>query len=169
MKLVDEVETSPCARHPRRQTALRCGKCETPICPKCIVQTPVGARCRDCAQLRRLPQFDVGWRLLVRCTAAALSISLFGWYLLSYVVFLRFFLAILVGAAVGEAMSKLAKRRTSLALEMAAVTAIVVGLAAIDILRSGELWSASGVGESVILSDAIPAIVASFVAVVKLR
>ncbi len=169
MKLLDDVETRPCTRHPRRQTALRCGKCETPICTRCIVQTPVGARCRDCAQLRRLPQFDVGWSLLARSSAAALGISLLGWYLLSFVAFLRFFLAIVVGAAVGEAMSRLAKRRTNLTLEVAAVLVIVLGLAIVDTLRFDDLWSSSGAGQAVILSDAIPVIVASFIAVIKLR
>ena len=35
------------------------GRCEKPICPRCLIQTLVGARCRDCAQLRKLPMFDV--------------------------------------------------------------------------------------------------------------
>ena len=25
-----------CATHPNVQTALRCGRCDTPICPKCL-------------------------------------------------------------------------------------------------------------------------------------
>ena len=39
-----------CARHPSVETTLRCGRCETPICPRCLVHTPVGARCPDCGQ-----------------------------------------------------------------------------------------------------------------------
>jgi hypothetical protein len=48
-----------CARDPSVETYLRCGRCETPICPRCLIQTPVGSRCRDCAQLRRLPMFEI--------------------------------------------------------------------------------------------------------------
>jgi hypothetical protein len=48
-----------CARDPSVETYLRCGQCEKPICPRCLIQTPVGAKCRECAQLRRLPMFDI--------------------------------------------------------------------------------------------------------------
>src|SRR3954465_11602507 len=50
----------PCPTDSNVETYLRCGRCEKPICPRCLIQTPVGARCRDCAQLRKLPMFQVG-------------------------------------------------------------------------------------------------------------
>ena len=39
-----------CARHVKAVTRLRCGRCETPICPKCTVPTPAGMRCKPCAK-----------------------------------------------------------------------------------------------------------------------
>ena len=42
-----------CARHPKTETLLRCGRCETPICPRCQIPTPVGMRCRTCARVKR--------------------------------------------------------------------------------------------------------------------
>ena len=39
-----------CAKHTKVVTRLRCGRCETPICPKCTVYTPAGTRCRACAR-----------------------------------------------------------------------------------------------------------------------
>jgi len=41
-----------CARHKREVTRVRCGRCETPICPRCTVFGPAGVRCRDCARNR---------------------------------------------------------------------------------------------------------------------
>jgi len=41
-----------CARHPKSITRLRCGRCDTAICPKCMVQGVAGARCRKCANRR---------------------------------------------------------------------------------------------------------------------
>jgi hypothetical protein len=41
-----------CAKHKSVVTRLRCGRCEAPICPKCIVYTPAGTRCRDCSRNR---------------------------------------------------------------------------------------------------------------------
>lgn len=39
-----------CGKHTKVVTRLRCGRCETPICPKCIVYTPAGTRCRACSK-----------------------------------------------------------------------------------------------------------------------
>ncbi len=39
-----------CAKHTKTITRLRCGRCEAPICPKCIVYTPAGTRCRLCSK-----------------------------------------------------------------------------------------------------------------------
>jgi len=41
------------------ETQLVCNKCGKPICSRCLVQTPVGARCRDCAKMSRLPTYQV--------------------------------------------------------------------------------------------------------------
>src|SRR5947207_8198116 len=49
----DDTVMLRCARHPNVETVLRCGRCETPICPKCLISTPVGARCPTCAQVKR--------------------------------------------------------------------------------------------------------------------
>lgn len=132
-----------------------------------------GMRCRSCAQLRRLPQFDVGPWLLVRSTAAGLAASAVAWFAVSYVPYLRFFLAFLVGAVVGEVMSRLAQRRVSRVLEASAVVDVVLGLAIAWSIRP-EVGTR---GLVVVLSQdpgflvymVVPILVASFVAVVKLR
>lgn len=38
-----------CRRHPKIETGLRCARCNTPICPRCMVYSSVGLRCPDCA------------------------------------------------------------------------------------------------------------------------
>lgn len=60
-----------CARDPEVQTALRCSRCDTPICPKCMVQTPVGARCKDCARIAKSPVYTVKGPYLARAIAAS--------------------------------------------------------------------------------------------------
>jgi len=39
-----------CNRHKKVTTRVRCGRCEGAVCPKCMVYTPAGVRCRDCAR-----------------------------------------------------------------------------------------------------------------------
>ena len=70
-----EMNRSVCARHPDVETHLRCSKCDTNICPKCMVHTPVGARCPDCAQLRRLPIFDLDAKSYIRATATGVVLA----------------------------------------------------------------------------------------------
>lgn len=43
-------ETLYCYRHPKESTGLRCGRCERPVCTKCVILGPAGPRCRDCAK-----------------------------------------------------------------------------------------------------------------------
>lgn len=54
----EQPEVYTCPRHPDVETNLRCGKCGQFICPRCMVQTPVGARCQDCAKPVRNPAFS---------------------------------------------------------------------------------------------------------------
>ncbi|UJA20679.1 rhomboid family intramembrane serine protease [Thermoleophilia bacterium SCSIO 60948] len=54
-----DIETATtCYRHPDRETRVACSNCGRPICPDCMIPTPVGMRCPECArektQVRRL-------------------------------------------------------------------------------------------------------------------
>ena len=108
-----------CAAHPNVETNLRCGKCGKPICPKCMVQTPVGARCRDCAKLYKLPTFRVTARHYLRAAGAALGMAIVGgiiWGLLQGLLpffFLSLLLAAGVGYAIGEVVSLSVNRKRS--------------------------------------------------------
>ncbi len=51
-----------CARHPDRRAAVRCARCDRPICTECMVHAPVGWQCPDCTatgarRSRRVPAF----------------------------------------------------------------------------------------------------------------
>lgn len=169
----DVTAPEVCVNHPRRETALHCGKCGVPICTRCTVQTPVGVRCRSCARLKRLPQFDVSPLLLLRSALVGLPVSIVAWFVASYVGYLQFVLAVLVGVAVGEVMSRLARRRTSRALEVLTVVVVVAGLGVAQVVRALAelplLVTALGQSPSFFIALLFPAVIASFVAVVKLR
>src|SRR3954454_12064485 len=42
-----------CVRHPTRETLVSCGRCGRPFCPECLIHSPAGQRCYDCAGVRR--------------------------------------------------------------------------------------------------------------------
>jgi hypothetical protein len=65
------VTVVECPRDPGVETALRCGRCDTPICPKCMIQGPVGTRCKDCAKLSKNPIYTLTREGMMRAAAAA--------------------------------------------------------------------------------------------------
>jgi hypothetical protein len=122
-----------CATHPSVETELACGKCGKPICPRCLVYTPVGTRCRTCANVRRLPQYNISAAFLLRGAGAALGVAvvvggLWG-LLLSWQAgfsFFGFFAGLGLGYAVGEAVSVAANRKVGPPLQAMAVGGVML-------------------------------------------
>jgi hypothetical protein len=102
-------EVTYCARHPDVETELRCSRCETPICPRCLIQTPVGARCRDCAAVRKNPIYTVTPAQYARMIPVALLGGALVGVAWAFVqpgqLFLGFF-SLFVAAGVGWLMAK---------------------------------------------------------------
>ena len=99
-KKVAEIEPSYCARHPQVETRLACSKCETLICPQCLVQTPVGARCPDCAQVRMPPTFELDLATYARAVGVGVVLAVVTGVVWSLIFFDLFRLPFLPWAAV---------------------------------------------------------------------
>lgn len=56
--MATEHTTTICARH-RVETNIACSRCGDPICPKCMVYTPVGNKCEGCASIGGPEMFKV--------------------------------------------------------------------------------------------------------------
>ena len=52
-------------------TELGCQRCGIRICPRCMVGTPVGFRCAECAAVRRLPMYELALGHYARALAVA--------------------------------------------------------------------------------------------------
>jgi hypothetical protein len=124
--------TTRCARHPEVETSLRCGKCGTPICPRCMVQTPVGARCPDCARLNRLPTFRVSGVYYLRAAGAALITAVVAGIIWGFInnfvpfFYLNLILAGGVGYVIGEAIGFSTNRKRGRWLAVIGGTAVVL-------------------------------------------
>ena len=144
-----------CARHPQVETVLACGRCETPICPRCLVQTPVGARCPTCANVGRLPTIDVKPVYLLRGIAAALASGVAVGAIWGYATqgrgvgifgFLIFFIAMAIGWAIGESVSVATNRKRSPTLQACAVAGVILAylvhnvVAGNVVLPPGDIW-----------------------------
>jgi hypothetical protein len=144
-----------CARHPQVATVLTCGRCGTPICPRCLVQTPVGARCPTCANVRRIPTVDVQPLYLVRGLAASIAAGLLVGGIWGYATsgrgsgfigFFIIFIALAIGYAIGEAVSAATNRKRSTSLQACAIFGVVLAylvhnaVAGNAILPAGDFW-----------------------------
>ena len=122
-----------CATHTEVETSLRCAKCSKPICPKCMVQTPVGARCPDCARVYKLPTYSVSTQHYLKAAGTGLGMAVacgIVWGLVMGLVpfyYLNLLLAAGVGYAIGEVVSLSVNRKRGKGLAAIAGIAVVMG------------------------------------------
>jgi hypothetical protein len=155
-----------CKRHPKIETNLYCGKCGDPICPKCLVQTPVGARCPSCARLSRVPTYRVSKIYYLRAVGAALGLALacgILWGFLRSIMFsgyFNFLIAAALGYGIGEGISLSVNRKSGTGLSIIGGLALVIAYI-ISAFTFG--------GSSFNLFDIVAVIVGIFVTVTRLR
>ncbi|MBI2858637.1 MAG: B-box zinc finger protein [Chloroflexi bacterium] len=146
-----------CAAHPNAETNLSCATCQKPICPRCMIETPVGMKCRKCARLQRLPTFRLSLKHYLRAGGAGLgaaAVFAVARYLLLSVVPLAgifgFFIAAAVGYGIGEIIYRASGHKRGLGLAVVAGASVVLSylldvrilVAAITFEPSGLLRSA---------------------------
>lgn len=116
-----------CYRHPQEQTYLRCGRCDRPICARCRVSTPAGFRCLECANLQVLPTYAVNATYYVRATLAGLGAAAVAGVLMGLFPAFEFWVALLMGIGVPEAVSASANQKRGPGLQMVAAGSIIFG------------------------------------------
>ncbi|MCX5999599.1 MAG: hypothetical protein NTU41_08440 [Chloroflexi bacterium] len=133
--------TTRCAADPDVETNLSCGSCGTPICPKCLVHTPVGARCRTCAGMKRLPTYEIGVRQYLKAFGVGLGVSVLlgiAWaWLWGLVSFFNFLVAMGVGYALGEVLSLSVNHRRGRLLQVIGGFCVVVSYLVANVGLSG--------------------------------
>lgn len=125
-----------CATHSDVETGLACGKCGTPICPKCLVETPVGARCRACANVKRLPTYSVKPVQYVKAVAAGLVVAIaigIGWAwlrwevdILAWSLTAGLILGSLVAYGIAEIVSRVVNQKRGRPLQVIACSCFVL-------------------------------------------
>ncbi len=134
-----------CAAHPTVETELACSRCGKAICPRCMVQTPVGARCRECANVRRIPTYNVAGDVMAKGIGAALGGAAalgVAWWMFNPLTYIFFgvLMGLAVGYALGELVSMATNRRAGPPLQALAVAGVAIAYA----LRLALLFLLSG-------------------------
>ncbi|MFA5316772.1 MAG: hypothetical protein WC369_05055 [Dehalococcoidales bacterium] len=115
-----------------QETSLRCSKCGKPICTRCLVQTPIGARCPECARLYKLPTYSVSTAYYLRAAAVAMVLAVVMgliWGVVTKMVplfNLNLLLAPVVGYIIGEVTSRAVNRKRSTGLAVIAAAGVIV-------------------------------------------
>lgn len=122
-----------CARHPKEETALTCASCGTPICPRCMVATPVGMKCPDCGRNRKSALYQARpERLLLAAIVSLVAGALTA--LIGEVGFFVIFVSIPYGYFAGSMILKASGMKRGLKIEIIAGAGMVVGALALKLL-----------------------------------
>lgn len=116
-----------CSRHPSVETNLRCASCGVPICPKCLVQTPVGMKCRGCGTHRGGVLFTLSPSQAVSAIAVGLLFGMVAGWGVELLGFFMIFLAVVYGTFAGEMILRASGRKRGIKMELIAGVALAVG------------------------------------------
>jgi hypothetical protein len=145
-----EQQVMTCHWHTAVPTGLSCSQCQRPMCTQCLVQAPVGIRCRECGKATPLPTFDVRPANYAKALVAAGVIGVLGVVLSLTLLFftgarlIAFLITpLVVGYAAGEIISRVVNLKRSKALMYIAGGTVVVSTLIGMILTGGlvlTLW-----------------------------
>ena len=128
-----EANASYCNWHPETETRLYCSQCGKSICTLCLVQVPVGIRCRECGRPEKLPTYDVQPTYYLRAAGVAFAVALAGgllWLMLNRafggVPLISSMLGLAVAYAIGELVSLSVNRKRGIGLAWIAGSAMVI-------------------------------------------
>ena len=150
-----EATASYCNWHPDTETRLFCSHCGKSICTLCMVQVPVGIRCKECGRPERLPTYDVQPLYHMRAIGVGVALAVVGgllWLWLNSqfggVPLISSIFGLAVAYAIGELISRAVNRKRGVVLAWIAGSAMVVAY----LISGGFLYLFSGNFLSVIFS-----------------
>ena len=127
-----------CYRHPDRETWVRCGRCDQPICTRCAMQGPVGLRCRTCGKPSRDALASLNTRQLAIGLAVASALGAVVGYFGAQFGFLMIVVGFFAGTIIAEALDRTIGIKRGPRILAIAVGGVVIG----GLLGAG--WSLIG-------------------------
>lgn len=110
------------------ETRLRCSRCGKPICYDCMIESPVGFRCPDCASGPRVGAYRTSGTVLLRAAVVGFVVAAAIGFFWGNFPEWGFFMALLLGFGTVEAMARAANYKQGSELQIAAFGAILLGI-----------------------------------------
>lgn len=123
-------EATYCAVHTDVEASLRCIRCNRYMCIKCVVQSPVGYICRECARQQDNRFFNASNPDYVIVFAVCAVLTGIGAAIIGatgFPIFFLLFLGLPIGGAIGEAALRATKRRRGRYSQWVATAGAVIG------------------------------------------
>lgn len=117
-----------CSYHPDVITRLRCSRCGKPICPRCMVSTPVGFRCPDCARGPRPVAYQTSALMLVKAGVAGLLVAAAVGALWGKFPRWEFYCALLLGFGISESIAWITRYKRGRELQIIAMGCVLLGI-----------------------------------------
>lgn len=166
-------EEMRCYYHPGLATTLSCANCGRPICPKDLIETPVGAKCKECGtpskKMRGVTKPSQYAMAALYGTAAAVLGGLVLREIRAFIPFGGILLVFAVGVFVGEAVRRASRRRADMPFQVIAGADAVAALTTAGYF--GEIVTMSGQGPGLYVTpmSVIYCLVAGVAAVSRVR
>lgn len=116
-----------CYRHPQRETYVRCGRCDRPICSTCAMQGPVGFRCRQCGRPARDPLTALTLGQLVLAAAIAVGGGLLIGLIGAQLGWLSLFIAFFGGSFTAEGIRRAIGFKQGMRLMAMTIAGLLLG------------------------------------------
>jgi hypothetical protein len=130
---VPETEKLFCYNHPKKETHLRCNKCERPICNSCAVRTPTGYRCKECVRGQQKIFDTARWWDYPLAVVVAFVLAMIGSLLINALGYFTILAAPFAGIAIAEAVRFVVRRRRSRNLPIITAASSLIGAMALKI------------------------------------
>ncbi len=142
-----------CYRHPTRETWVRCGRCDRPICPRCAMQGPVGFRCRQCGRLAFDPLTSFRPTELVYGSATAILAGVVAGFVASRIGFFSIFVSYFAGGLIADIVTRVTGYKHGSVMLGIVFGGIVVGTL---VGALGAFWSQYGMFLALEGEEALP-------------
>jgi len=127
-----------CSYHPDVETELSCTECGKPICPKEMILTPVGYKCPEHARAAKGQYQFVKPKQLALAVVTGAVVGIGGAFLVGSIGFGGFFIGIIWGSLVSEAVRRASGGHRGGTVGVVAVASIAIGslLAGVSIITA---------------------------------
>jgi hypothetical protein len=145
-----EKREQKCYYHPNVDTMLRCSRCDKPICPRCMIASPVGYRCPDCARGPKPAIYQTTATGMLAGVGLGIVAAIGSGLIWGRFPAWQFYCALLLGFTVAESMAWAVKYKKGRELQIAAWSCVFLGLV---VSRLAMAWFSDVLTVDMLLND----------------